>query len=371
MTTPTTPSPPPAAPSEPQAPSKIPVHYEHTPNLATLLSQLGVSLLVSTYQAGKVLVLGTWQGGMAISFCNFEQAMGVAAHPRRLAVGTRRQVWLLRAAPEIAPRVEPAGKYDACYLTRASHYTGLIHVHEMGWAGDELWLVNTLFSCLCTLSEDHSFVPRWRPPFISTLAAEDRCHLNGMALIEGKPRYVTAMAEVDTPGGWRPTKAHSGCVLDVSSGAVVARGFAMPHSPRLYDNRLWVLDSGHGRVSWVDTARGKAEPVAHLTGYTRGLDFAGPYAFVGLSKIRETSVFGGIPIAEHRERLQCGVVVVDLRSGAVVAQFLFHSGVDEIFDVRVLPRTRCPVLSGPLPDADGTQTIWVVPPPPPAGTPLR
>ncbi len=348
---------PPSAPARPL----VPVRYEHTGNLASVLDQLGVSLLVSTYQAGKVLVVGVHGGEVVFAFSDFEQAMGLAVGTRRLAVGTRRQVWLLHAAPDIAPRVEPAGRYDACYLTRSALFTGPIHIHELAWAGDELWAVNTLFSCLCTLDEQYSFVPRWRPPFVRALAAEDRCHLNGLAMEGGRPRFVTALAETDTPGGWRPTKAHSGCLLDVDSGAVVARGFAMPHSPRLHDGRLWLLDSGHGRLSVLDLAHGKAEPVVHLSGYTRGLAFHGPYAFVGLSKIRETSVFGGIPIAEERERLRCGVEVVDVRSGQVVAGLQFHTGVEEIFDVRVLPGIRCPVLSGPLPETDGTKTIWLVP----------
>jgi uncharacterized protein (TIGR03032 family) len=322
-----------------------------------------VSLLVSTYQAGKVLTVGVHAGQMAFAFTNFEQAMGLALHPRQLAVGTRRQIWVLRSAPDIAPRVEPAGKFDACFLTRTASFTGLIHVHEMAWAGDELWVVNTLFSCLCTLSDSWSFVPRWRPPFISALAAEDRCHLNGLAMADGRPAYVTAMAEVDTPGGWRPTKAHSGCVIDVETSAVVARGLAMPHSPRVHEGNLFVLDSGHGRLSRVDREAGRAEPVVQLNGYTRGLALHGPCAFIGLSKIRESSVFSGIPIAEHREQLQCGVAVVDIRSGQVVAGLKFHSGVEEIFDVKLLPGVRCPILSGPLPELDGTQTIWVVPQP--------
>jgi uncharacterized protein (TIGR03032 family) len=360
MKPPVTPAP---APAGVPANALIPVHYEHTGNLADVLRQLGVSLLVSTYQAGKVLVVGLYQGALSFAFSNFEQAMGLAPQPRRLAVGTRRQIWLLRAAPDIAPRVEPHGKYDACYLTRSAHFTGSIQVHEMAWLGEELWVVNTFFSCLCTLGEEYSFVPRWRPPFISRLAAEDRCHLNGLALGESGPRFVTVLAESDTPGGWRPTRASSGCVLEVPGGNVVARGLAMPHSPRLHDDRLWVLDSGHGRLSLIDQTAGRAEPVTHLNGYTRGLSFFGPYAFVGLSKIRETSVFGGIPIAEQREKLRCGVEVIDIRSGRVAASLHFHSGVDEIFDVKVLPGVRCPVLSGPLPEADGTQTIWLVPPP--------
>jgi uncharacterized protein (TIGR03032 family) len=352
-----------------QAANLVPVHYEHTSNLANVLEQLGVSLLVSTYQAGKVLAVGVHQGGPSFAFFNFEQAMGLAVQPRQLAVGTRRQIWILRSAPDIAARVEPAGKYDACYLTRRASFTGLIHVHEMAWAGDELWVVNTLFSCLCTLSDAWSFVPRWRPPFISALAAEDRCHLNGVAMADGRPQYVTAMGEVDTAGGWRPTKAHSGCIVAVDTGAIVARGFAMPHSPRLHDGQLFVLDSGRGRLSQVDRVSGQADVVNQLNGYTRGLALHGHYAFLGLSKIRETSVFGGIPIAEHREQLQCGVAVVDIRSGQVVAGLKFHSGVEEIFDVKLLPGVRCPILSGPLPDVDGAQTIWVVPPAEPGTQP--
>ncbi len=339
------------------------VNFEHTHGFVPLLESLRISLLVTTYQAGQLLSIGASRGAINIGFNHFEQAMGVAVKPGRIAVGTRRQIWYLHSAPDIATRVEPVEKYDVCYLTRAAHFTGMIHGHEMEWAGDELWVVNTLFSCLCTIKDGFSFVPQWKPPFISGLAAQDRCHLNGLTLENGKPRYVTAMAETDSPSGWRPTKATSGCVIDVASGEVVCRGFAMPHSPRLHRGRLWVLDSGHGRLSVVDVATGKAEPVADPPGYTRGLAFYEHFAFVGLSKIRETSVFGGIPIAERREQLKSGVAVVDLRSGKQVALLLFNSGVDEIFAVQVLPGVRCPIVSGPLPDSDGQETIWLVPTP--------
>src|SRR5262249_51076291 len=154
------------------------VRHEYTRSLPPLLSQLGVSLLVSTYQAGKVAVVGVADGELALSYHNFERAMGLAVKPEGIAVAARAQVWFLHAAPDIAPRLEPAGRHDACFLTRSSHFTGEIQVHELAWAVDELWLVNTAFGCLCTLDGRHSFVPRWRPPFLTTLAADDRCHLN-------------------------------------------------------------------------------------------------------------------------------------------------------------------------------------------------
>ena len=219
-------------------PTQREVRYEYSRNLAPLLSQLGVSLVISTYQAGKLVVVGLDQhGALALSFHNFERAMGVAVRPDRIAVGTLTQIWFLRSAPDIAPRLVPAGRHDACFLARSSHMTGDIHIHEMAWAGEELWLVNTRFSCLCTLDENHSFVPKWRPPFITALAGEDRCHLNGMALADGRPQYVTVMAETDIAQGWRPNKATTGCLIDVATGRTVARGFAMPHSPRLHQGR--------------------------------------------------------------------------------------------------------------------------------------
>ncbi len=152
----------------------------------------------------------------------------------------------------------------------------------MAWSGDELWIANTLFSCLCTLNDDYNFVPRWRPRFISSLAAEDRCHLNGFCLVDGQPKYTTAMAEVDTPAGWRPNKLTTGCLIDVPSGATVARGFAMPHSPRVYGGRVWLLNSGAGLLVTVDTATGKVEHRLRAAGLHPWPGLGRPICFRGL-----------------------------------------------------------------------------------------
>jgi len=287
----------------------------------------------------------------------------MAVKPDAVAVAARAQVWFLQSSPDLAPRVEPAGQHDACFLTRSSHFTGEVQAHELAWAGDELWLVNTAFGCLCTLDGRHSFVPRWRPPFISALAAEDRCHLNGLAMAADRPAYVTALAETDTPQGWRANKVNSGCLIDVASGQTVARGFAMPHSPRVHAGRVWMLHSGAGQLVLIDPMSGKAQTVAELPGYTRGLALYDRFAFVGLSKIRETSTFGGMPIADRRAELKCGVGVVDLTTGRLAAHLEFVTGVEEIFDVQVVPGARCPTLSGPYAGLDNAAPIWVVPKP--------
>ncbi|HKB05519.1 MAG TPA: TIGR03032 family protein [Gemmataceae bacterium] len=339
------------------------VRHEYSRAFPPLLGQLGVSLLVTTYQAGKVVAVGTHQGELTLTYHNFERAMGLAVRPDCLAVGARAQIWYLRSAPDLAARVEPAGRHDACFLTRSSHFTGEVQAHELAWVGegDELWLVNTAFSCLCTLDAAHSFVPRWRPQFVTGLAAEDRCHLNGLALENDRPKYVTALGETDTPQGWRANKVAGGCLIDVASGRTVARGFAMPHSPRVHRGRVWLLNSGAGHLVTVDPGSGRVETVTELPGYTRGLAVYDRFGFVGLSKIRETSTFGGMPIAERRPDLKCGVGVVDLATGRLAAHLEFVTGVEEIFDVQVMPGTRCPVLSGPYAGLDGAAPIWTVP----------
>jgi uncharacterized protein (TIGR03032 family) len=272
--------------------------------------------------------------------------MGLATSSDRLTLGCRDQIWEFRNAPDIAPQVEPFGKHDACFVPRSSHVTGDIGVHELAFAGDELWLVNTRFSCLCTLDPAYSFVPRWRPPFVTALAAEDRCHLNGLAIVNARPTYVTALGTTDVRDGWRANKAQGGCVMDVASGEIVTRGLSMPHSPRWHDGRLWLLESGTGQLVFVDPTTGHRQTDAALPGFARGLALCGGYAFVGLSKIRPTSAMDGVPLAERRDQLKCGVAVVDLAAGRVCATLEFQTAVEEIFDVQLLGGVRFPDVMG-------------------------
>ena len=270
------------------------------------------------------------------------------------------QIWSLPDHSDLAPAIEPAGRYDRCWLPRSSAVTGEIQCHEIAWgagAEPDLWIVNTLFSCLAGVDPRYRFVPRWRPPFISRLAAEDRCHLNGLAMRDGAPAFVSVFAATDEAGGWRKAPVASGCVLDVSSGEVVTTGVAMPHSPRWHDGTLYVLHSGKGRLEQVDLATGQRETVAAVPGYTRGLAFHDGLAFVGLSKIRETATFGGAPIAAYHDQLKCGVAVIELATGTTIATLQFANGVEEIFDVQAV-EARCPTFGGP--SGSGNE-VWLLP----------
>jgi uncharacterized protein (TIGR03032 family) len=318
----------------------------HTSNFPALLREAGISLVVSTYQAGKLIILRADGNAINTHFCQFASPMGVAydSPTQKIALGTRHQVWEFRNHPGVAAKLSPAGRHDAAFLPRHIHFTGDIRIHDVAWMGDELWAVNTRFSCLCTFDREHSFVPRWRPPFITALAPEDRCHLNGMAMQDGKPRLVTLLARTDTAGGWRAHKRDGGCVWDLATDAPLVTGLSMPHSPRLHDGRVWCLESGHGGIGVIDAPAGAYTEVARLPGFTRGLCFAGPYAFVGLSQIRESATFGGVPIAESKEPRYCGIWAVETRTGRVAAFLRFEGVVQEIFAVEALPDLLFPEM---------------------------
>jgi uncharacterized protein (TIGR03032 family) len=333
-----------------ETPALQPLRSKHTSNFPALLDQLGISVLVTTYQAGKLVVLRSDGAHVNTHFRDLPRPMGMAADATRIAVGTAQEIRQYRNMAPVCRRLEPPGRHDACFLPRSAHLTGDIDIHEMAWAGDELWFVNTRFSCLCTLNGIHSFVPRWRPPFATALAPDDRCHLNGLGLAPdgGRlvPRYATALAATDTPQGWREQKKDGGVLIDIPSNAILVRGLSMPHSPRWVNGRLWLLESGTGGIGLVDVPAGRFENIASLPGFTRGLDIHAGLAFVGLSQVRESAVFSGIPIAERAlaER-NCGVWVVDLRTGQTVAFLRFEDAVQEVFAVQVLPGVRFPEVA--------------------------
>jgi uncharacterized protein (TIGR03032 family) len=336
------------------------IRCSHSESLPALLEQLRLSVLISTYQTGHLVVVAARQGKLVLSFHQFQRAMGVAVKPGTIAVCTRREVWFLRNAPDIAAKLLPLGQYDACFLARTAHFTGDIEAHESAWVGGEFWIVNTLFSCLAALHPHYSFAPRWRPPFISALLPEDRCHLNGLAVADGRVRYVTALAETDSAAGWRAVKHNSGCLIEVPSGHLLSRGLALPHSPRVDGAQVYFLHSGKGELATADCRTGQLTAVASVPGVARGLALHGGFAFVGLSKARPT--LEGVPIVQRRDELRCGLWVVDLRTGTTAGHLEFTAGVEEIFDVQVLPGIVSPFISGPAAESDTGQPLWTVPP---------
>jgi uncharacterized protein (TIGR03032 family) len=343
----------------PGGPRSSPFASVSTASFPTALATAGGTLLISTYQTHRLVCVRVRDGELNTHFRGFEKPMGIAVAAGRIALGTRTEIWDLRDVPAAAPKVEPAGTHDACYVPRARLVTGDIAVHDLAFAGGGLWLVATSFSCLATLDGDHSFVPRWTPGFISRLAPEDRCHLNGLAIVDDRPAFVTALGTTDEPGGWRAGKASGGVLIDLASGEIALAGLSMPHSPRWHQGRLWVLESGRGTLGVADLDAGTVQTVAELPGFTRGLAFAGDTAFVGLSQIRESSTFGDLPLTDRLQERQSGVWMVDLRTGEITGFLRFDDLVQEIFDVAFLPGPRWPEIAEATDDT--TARTFVLP----------
>ena len=348
-------------------------HYTHSPTLPKLLWQLGCTLVLSTYQAGKVIFI------RAISpeqieqrTLDFPRPMGLAVSDQRIAVATRDEVVVITNTsvegppeshyadsgagavgnsayqtgdPEFQHVDSGAGAVgnsayqmgDAAedtYVQEKTYFSGEIDTHDLAWGKDGLWAINTRLSSMALVDDSAGFESQWRPPFVSDVVPEDRCHLNSVAMVDGQPEYVTAFGKVDTFEGWRENRISGGILMDVSSGEIVLEGLPMPHSPRVYDGKLYLLLSGTGELVCADPEAERSEVVAQLPGFVRGMARYDDYLFVGLSKLRKTSsTFAALPISE--QAVFSGIVVVSLSKGRIVEHLKYETGVEEIYDVQV------------------------------------
>jgi uncharacterized protein (TIGR03032 family) len=319
------------------------------------LDAAGASLAVTTYHGNRLFLIGIKDDDrtprLSVFQRVFERAMGCAANGDEILLATRFQLWRLR---NVLRPAERDGPYDRVFKPHLAWTTGDIDIHDIVFGEDgEPLFACALLSCLATVDDRHSLRPLWRPPFVSALQPEDRCHLNGLAAEGGRARFVTAVARSDVAGGWRPQRDRGGVVVDVASGEIVASGLSMPHSPRLhprFPGELLVLSSGTGELGKVELASGRFEPICFCPGYLRGLAFCGRFAVVGSSQCREERTFAGLPLDERlRQRgaeARCGVMVVDLETGALAHWLELGGGVRELYDVQVLPGVRCPKAIG-------------------------
>ena len=334
------------------APTAQPVEISCTRGFADWLLRNNVSLAFTSYQTGRLYLVGVNAGGQVAFHERFlARAMGLWADQQRLVVSTLFQLW--RFENVLSGQTVP-GNPDRHYVPRVAHTTGDLDIHDIGVMADgRIVFVNSLFSCLATLSPTHAFRLYWKPPFISKLAAEDRCHLNGLAMKDGVPAYVTATSRSDVVNGWRARRGEGGTLIDVRTDAIVSDKLSMPHSPRWYNGRLWLLNSGTGYLGSIDPDTGVFEPLAFCPGFLRGLAFHNGHAIVGLSLPRDGS-FSGLALDSELKKRDadpwCGVQIVNLASGDIVEWIKLEGGVSELFDVAVLPGVRWPVATGFLND---------------------
>ncbi len=304
------------------------------------------SIAFTTYQAGRLFLIGLKpDGSVRAHERRIEQCQGLWSDGQSLWTSDRARLWRFHNTLP-AGRVRKGG-VDRLFAPREARVTGAIDCHDIGVGEDGAPIfVATAFNGLATLSPEHSFKPLWKPSFISDWVPEDRCHLNGLAMDGTRPAYVTAVGRSDVLDGWREQRRDGGLVIDVASGEVVASGLSMPHSPRLCDGRLWVLNSGAGEFGTIDPADGRFTGVAACPGFARGLAFVGGYAVIGLSRPRHNKAFEGLDLDQRVVVPRCGLQVVDLATGQATEWLRFERTVDELYDVAVLPGARQPEAIG-------------------------
>ena len=317
--------------------------FSHSRQLLDWMRLEQTGFAFTSYQTGRLFLAGVDEtGALSLMQRQFTRAMGLNVSEKRLYLADLYQFWRFDNVLEKDEVYQ--NKFDRLYVPRLGYTTGDIDIHDIGVGRDgEPIFVNSLYSCLATTSETASFKPLWKPSFISKLAAEDRCHLNGLAMANGAPAYVTAVARADSVEGWRDHKHAGGVLVDVASGEIVMDGLSMPHSPRLHQGDLWLLNSGTGWLGKVDTRKGAFEPVAFCPGFLRGLDFHGDYAIVGVSLPRKLG-FIGLDLEENLKARdahpRCAVFIININSGDIVHWLTFESHITELYDVAFLPGAR-------------------------------
>lgn len=313
------------------------------------MAEQNLSFAFSTYQSAKVFMVGLQPTGrLSIFERTFNRCMGLCFDRDTLYLSSLYQLW--RFENMLAQGQIHEG-YDRLFVPMEGRTTGDLDIHDVAIdRNGRVIFVNTLFSCLATIGETTSFEPLWMPSFISKLAAEDRCHLNGLAMQDGNAKYVTAIGRTDVPNGWRDKRHDGGCLIDVPSGEIVSGDLSMPHSPRVYRDKVWLLNSGTGELGVVDPHSGRFEPMTFCPGYLRGLCFHGDFALVGLSKPREKGTFSGLALDDAMKAknamAQCGIYVIDIRSGDVVHWLTIDGIVTELYDVVTMPNVRRPMALG-------------------------
>ncbi|MBB4120294.1 TIGR03032 family protein [Martelella radicis] len=314
---------------------------------AQWLSLHNCSLAFTSYQTGQLFLVGVLpNGSLSLHQRNFVRAMGLIGDQQRLLLAGLAQIW--RFENVLGPNERANGAFDKLYVPRRGQTVADLDVHELGIdAAGRLLFVNTKYSCLATDSVVHSFKPVWRPPFISKLAPEDRCHLNGLAMENGVPRFVTSVSTTDIVDGWRNERRDGGVIVNVETDEIVTEGVSMPHSPRLHQGALWFLDSGNGYLTRLDLENRTRERVAFCPGFLRGLSFHDGHAIVGLSLARREGVFSGLNLQDELEKRRaeawCGLQIVNTANGDIVEWLRIEGGIKELFDVRVLPGVSCPM----------------------------
>lgn len=346
-----------------------PFYAVYSPQLPELLLSLNCTIAITTYQAGKVVLISPNPDKERLTTLprTFSKPMGIDVDQNRMLIALKDEVILLENSVELAKFYpNKQNVYDSLWLPRVTYYTGQVDMHDIAFGDDGIYAINTSFSCLCKVDGNYNFKPIWKPPFIDKLISEDRCHMNGLVMLNGKPKYITALGTTNTHQGWRENIVGGGILMDVETNEIILDGLAMPHSPRMYKDDLYILLSASGEFIKVNTENKSYEVLKKFDGFCRGLSIYKDYAFIGFSKLRKnSSTFAKLSFSDKANF--SGIKIIHLPTNAEVGEIVYKSSVDEIYEVSVLPEMIRPNILNTINDthkyslATPESTFWANP----------
>jgi uncharacterized protein (TIGR03032 family) len=331
---------------------------QHSPGFPDWLAAQNCSLGLTTYQAGRLILIGRKpDGSLRAHERLIEGCKGLWTDGHSLWASSIHTLW--RFQNGLRDSKQTHAGVDRIFVPREARVTGKIDIHEIamgapaqfgGAVGPAPIFISSAFNCLATISGSASFQALWRPPFIASRQGGDCCHLNGLAMDGTRAAFVSMTSTSGVFNGWREDRQDGGVIMDLVTNAAVATGLSMPHSPRIYDGKLWVLNSGHGTLCTVDQSNGIVTPVAQCPGFARGLGFIGRHAVIGTSLPRRNAIFEGLPLDAQLTKAGtspvCGLQIVDIDSGQTVHWLRFEHTIEELFDIAIMPGVRQPEAIG-------------------------
>lgn len=321
-----------------QSEQLTPFAISYSPQVPELLNKLKCSIALSTYQAGKIVLISPHPDNEKLISLprSFQKPMGISVQDDQMVISTKDEVITFQNSKDLATHYpNKQNTYDNLWLPRATFYSGQVDMHDIGFGKDSIYAINTSFSCICKIDGTYNFTPVWKPPFLDKIEQGDLCHLNGMVIQNGLPKYTTALGTSNTPGGWRDNITAGGVLMDVEKNEIILDQLAMPHSPKMYNNELYMLTSANGDFIKVDTENKDYELIKKFDGFCRGLSIHEDFAFIGFSKLRKnSSTFGKLKFSDKANF--AGIKIVHIPTKAEVGEIRYQNSVDEIYEVCVL-----------------------------------
>lgn len=325
------------------------VQIDTSPEFVNWLKTHNVSITFSTKSASKIFCVGvTEDDKLSLGERPFDRCGALAENNNSIYLSTSYQIWRLENS---IPADQKFQGFDKFYIPQQSFVTGDLNIQDM-WVDEQgrILFTNSLFSCLATVSSQSSFIPLWKPSFISQINAENRCHLSGVAVVDNQPKYVTVAGQTDTKQGWVECRQNGGCVIDITTNDVVCSGLSIPQSPRYYQDKLYVLNSGTGHFGSINLESNTFEPIAFMPGYLRGLSFINNYAIVGCCRALTGSDFDGLELIDNLKKNNqegnCGIYVINLDNGNIEHHLTFDRVINDIFSVVAISDTQRPMALG-------------------------